>query len=163
MKKKEQQISLLRFHPQTQKTQTKAEKNKKLNTHTHTHTHTHTLSVCLSPIHSIHIKSLLFPSSLLTAMEASSSSSHCSSSVTSPPPPPPPPPPLFNADLDKAPILVPSNPPTSTTSANPSDQIHVLAVDDSILDRKVIEKLLRTSSYKGIFFLSFSLTLKPLS
>lgn len=34
-------------------------------------------------------------------------------------------------------------------------QYHVLAVDDSLLDRKLIERLLKTSSYHGnfIFFL----------
>ena len=31
-------------------------------------------------------------------------------------------------------------------------QFHVLAVDDSILDRKLIERLLKTSSYHGMFF-----------
>eukprot|EP01018_Ginkgo_biloba_P011278 Gb_07568 [translate_table: standard] len=35
------------------------------------------------------------------------------------------------------------------TGEGPStSQLHVLAVDDSIIDRKVIEKLLKTSSYK---------------
>ena len=29
-------------------------------------------------------------------------------------------------------------------------QFHVLAVDDSIIDRKLIEKLLKTSSYQGV-------------
>lgn len=29
-------------------------------------------------------------------------------------------------------------------------QFHVLAVDDSIIDRKLIEKLLRTSCYQGV-------------
>ena len=28
-------------------------------------------------------------------------------------------------------------------------QFHVLAVDDSLIDRKLIERLLRTSSYQG--------------
>ena len=28
---------------------------------------------------------------------------------------------------------------------------HVLAVDDSLIDRKLLEKLLKTSSYKGIY------------
>lgn len=28
-------------------------------------------------------------------------------------------------------------------------QFHVLAVDDSIIDRKLIERLLKTSSYQG--------------
>lgn len=37
----------------------------------------------------------------------------------------------------------------SCNSPSPSvTEVHVLAVDDSILDRKVIERLLRTSSYK---------------
>lgn len=31
-------------------------------------------------------------------------------------------------------------------------QFHVLAVDDSIIDRKLIERLLRTSSYQGTIF-----------
>lgn len=30
-------------------------------------------------------------------------------------------------------------------------QFHVLAVDDSILDRKLIERLLKTSSYHGMY------------
>lgn len=30
-------------------------------------------------------------------------------------------------------------------------QFHVLAVDDSIVDRKLIEKLLKTSSYQGTY------------
>lgn len=35
-------------------------------------------------------------------------------------------------------------------------QFHVLAVDDSLLDRKLIERLLKTSSYQGnICFYSF--------
>lgn len=29
-------------------------------------------------------------------------------------------------------------------------QFHVLAVDDSVIDRKLIERLLKTSSYQGI-------------
>lgn len=32
-----------------------------------------------------------------------------------------------------------------------SDDVHVLAVDDSLVDRKVIERLLRISSCKGLF------------
>ena len=32
-------------------------------------------------------------------------------------------------------------------------QFHVLAVDDSIIDRKLIERLLRTSSYQGNIYL----------
>lgn len=40
-------------------------------------------------------------------------------------------------------------------------QFHVLAVDDSIIDRKLIERLLKTSSYQGrlnlqIYYFSFS-------
>lgn len=31
-------------------------------------------------------------------------------------------------------------------------QFHVLAVDDSLIDRKLIERLLRTSSYQGTIF-----------
>jgi two-component response regulator ARR-A family len=33
----------------------------------------------------------------------------------------------------------------------PQMQFHVLAVDDSSLDRKLIERLLKTSSYQGKF------------
>ena len=33
-------------------------------------------------------------------------------------------------------------------------QFHVLAVDDSLIDRKLIERLLKTSSYQGIFLSS---------
>lgn len=36
-------------------------------------------------------------------------------------------------------------------------QFHVLAVDDSIIDRKLIERLLKTSSYQGTYYLLFSL------
>ena len=32
-------------------------------------------------------------------------------------------------------------------------EVHVLAVDDSVIDRRVIESLLKTSSYKGMFSL----------
>ena len=32
---------------------------------------------------------------------------------------------------------------------NTSQLLHVLAVDDSIIDRKVVEKLLKNSCYKG--------------
>lgn len=36
---------------------------------------------------------------------------------------------------------------------------HVLAVDDSVLDRKIIERLLTNSSCKGIYYsFQFSLT-----
>lgn len=47
------------------------------------------------------------------------------------------------------------------------DQLHVLAVDDNIVDRKLIEKLLKTSSFKGniyacfiFFFLFLALSFK---
>lgn len=40
-------------------------------------------------------------------------------------------------------ILKPHDPPCS------SNELHVLAVDDSYVDRKVIEKLLKVSSFKG--------------
>jgi hypothetical protein len=37
------------------------------------------------------------------------------------------------------------------------NQFHVLAVDDSIIDRMLIERLLKTSSFQGILiFLSIS-------
>lgn len=36
-------------------------------------------------------------------------------------------------------------------------QFHVLAVDDSIIDRKLIERLLKTSSYQGILVKTNSL------
>lgn len=39
---------------------------------------------------------------------------------------------------------------------------HVLAVDDSVLDRKIIERLLTNSSCKGIYYsFQFSLTRLP--
>lgn len=38
-------------------------------------------------------------------------------------------------------------------------QFHVLAVDDSFVDRKLIERLLKNSSYQGINFFSSSLVL----
>ena len=34
-------------------------------------------------------------------------------------------------------------------------QFHVLAVDDSLIDRKLIERLLKTSSYQGTDFTFF--------
>lgn len=34
-------------------------------------------------------------------------------------------------------------------AANAQPQFHVLAVDDSLMDRKLIEKLLKTYSYQG--------------
>lgn len=36
-------------------------------------------------------------------------------------------------------------------------QFHVLAVDDSLIDRKLIERLLKTSSYQGTSFLGLLL------
>ena len=38
-----------------------------------------------------------------------------------------------------------------------SDQVHVLAVDDSLVDRIVIERLLRITSCKGLFVFFFFL------
>lgn len=35
------------------------------------------------------------------------------------------------------------------SSSSSSSELHVLAVDDSIVDRKVIERLLRISACKG--------------
>ena len=37
--------------------------------------------------------------------------------------------------------------------AKEANQFHVLAVDDSLIDRKLIECLLKTSSYQGICIL----------
>jgi len=34
-------------------------------------------------------------------------------------------------------------------SPKKSEQVHVLAVDDSLVDRKVIERLLKVLAYKG--------------
>lgn len=34
-------------------------------------------------------------------------------------------------------------------------QFHVLAVDDSIIDRMLIERLLKTSSFHGTFFVHY--------
>lgn len=43
---------------------------------------------------------------------------------------------------------------SAATTNSESEQVHVLAVDDSLVDRKVIEKLLKITSCKGtIFFL----------
>lgn len=39
--------------------------------------------------------------------------------------------------------------------ATTESQFHVLAVDDSLLDRKLIERLLKTSSYQGTYFIYF--------
>lgn len=42
----------------------------------------------------------------------------------------------------------------SNGSSSDSEELHVLAVDDSLVDRKVIERLLKISSCKGeVFFL----------
>ena len=38
---------------------------------------------------------------------------------------------------------------SSEERENTSQLLHVLAVDDSIIDRKVVEKLLKNSCYKG--------------
>lgn len=38
-------------------------------------------------------------------------------------------------------------------------QFHVLAVDDSIIDRKLIERLLKTSSYQGKIYCFLALAL----
>ena len=43
------------------------------------------------------------------------------------------------------------------SSSSSTSELHVLAVDDSIVDRKVIERLLRISACKGISFFCFSL------
>ena len=51
---------------------------------------------------------------------------------------------------------------SSSSSSSSPLRIHVLVVDDSPIDRKIIEKLLtKAASYKGIctFHLSFSLSL----
>ena len=51
---------------------------------------------------------------------------------------------------------------SSSSSSSSSLPIHVLVVDDSPIDRKIIEKLLtKAAAYKGIctFHLSFSLSL----
>lgn len=37
-----------------------------------------------------------------------------------------------------------------------SEEVHVLAVDDSLIDRKVIERLLKISACKGEFVILFS-------
>ena len=44
---------------------------------------------------------------------------------------------------------MPSTSDHSSEERESSSQLHVLAVDDSIIDRKVIEKLLQNSCYKG--------------
>ena len=36
-------------------------------------------------------------------------------------------------------------------------QFHVLAVDDSLIDRKLIERLLKSSSYQGIKMQTFQI------
>lgn len=38
---------------------------------------------------------------------------------------------------------------SSSSSSSSSQELHVLAVDDSFVDRKVIERLLRISACKG--------------
>ena len=43
----------------------------------------------------------------------------------------------------------------SWNGLNEGEELHVLAVDDSIIDRKCIEKLLKSFAYKGTY--SFSL------
>lgn len=43
----------------------------------------------------------------------------------------------------------------SWNGLNEGEELHVLAVDDSIIDRKCIEKLLKSFAYKGIY--SFTL------
>ena len=43
----------------------------------------------------------------------------------------------------------------SKGSVSGSEELHVLAVDDSFVDRKVIERLLKISSCKGDLFLRF--------
>lgn len=35
------------------------------------------------------------------------------------------------------------------------DELHVLAVDDNLIDRKLVEKLLKISSCKGSIFFTF--------
>lgn len=40
-------------------------------------------------------------------------------------------------------------------SPSDSDEVHVLAVDDSFVDRKVIERLLTISSCKGLCLFNF--------
>lgn len=45
----------------------------------------------------------------------------------------------------------------AAAAAVAESQFHVLAVDDSIIDRKLIERLLKTSSYQGTYYLLFSL------
>ncbi|XP_024362003.1 uncharacterized protein [Physcomitrium patens] len=59
-------------------------------------------------------------------------------------------PPVENSDSDQSRAEDPRSEETSAESvlsmSNP--EYHVLAVDDSIIDRKVIERLLKTSSYK---------------
>lgn len=42
---------------------------------------------------------------------------------------------------------------SSSSSSSGAPNLHVLAVDDSHVDRKVIEKLLKISCCKGIVFM----------
>ena len=37
----------------------------------------------------------------------------------------------------------------NSNSESEAEEVHVLAVDDSLVDRKVIERLLKISSFKG--------------
>lgn len=48
-------------------------------------------------------------------------------------------------------ILRPNLPGKVDVSGEASSELHVLAVDDSFVDRKVIERLLKISSCKGTF------------
>lgn len=41
-------------------------------------------------------------------------------------------------------------------AAASESRFHVLAVDDSLIDRKLIERLLKTSSYQGADHIQFS-------
>lgn len=45
------------------------------------------------------------------------------------------------------------------SSTRGSEELHVLAVDDSLVDRKVIERLLRISSCKGTCFVFLKVSL----
>lgn len=47
--------------------------------------------------------------------------------------------------------VLPEKVGVSDHSAAGSEELHVLAVDDSHVDRKVIERLLKISSCKGVF------------
>lgn len=41
------------------------------------------------------------------------------------------------------------------TVVDAESRFHVLAVDDSLIDRKLIEMLLRNSSYQGVYLFAF--------